>query len=197
MHESRSIIDPNIDLEESIRALKSRRNELSPISRLPVEILCKIFKFSERLAASSFWWLTPGSLTNFSQVSQHWRSSALSAPELWTNIPFNCHRWAQEMLIRSKKANLTLTMKLQSYSYRFFKETDPKVIETVRSCPYEMDRVEKIDFRAILGRTLEEYFRNCPKSAPQLIHCVFLPKEKHFRSMTTSSTTQNSCDMLR
>ena len=190
MHESRSIIDPNIDLEESIRALN------------PAETSCLLslaFLLKSCAKYSSFlkdWRLTPGSLTNFSQVSQHWRSSALSAPELWTNIPFNCHRWAQEMLIRSKKANLTLTMKLQSYSYRFFKETDPKVIETVRSCPYEMDRVEKIDFRAILGRTLEEYFRNCPKSAPQLIHCVFLPKEKHFRSMTTSSTTQNSCEML-
>ena len=41
------IIDSNIAcLEESIRVLKSHRNDLSPISRLPVEILCNIFKLS-------------------------------------------------------------------------------------------------------------------------------------------------------
>ena len=107
LDEARSIIDQKIarleeSVRESIRALKSRRNELSPISRLPTEILCNIFKFS----------LTdyprPETWTNFNQVSQHWRSSALSAPELWTNIILSYPRWTQEMLKRSKKAKLTL-----------------------------------------------------------------------------------------
>ena len=154
--ESRSIVDPKIDLEESIRALKSCRNELSPISRLPVEILCKIFKFCEsRVRMPEFW-------TNYSQVSQQWRSSALSAPELWTNIPLEYPRWAQEMLIRSKKANLTIR------SYPSLDVKDPKIIETVRLCLSEMNRVEKIDFAAIPGQILEEIFRDCSKSAPQL-----------------------------
>ena len=44
----RSSIDREIArLKESIRALKSRRNELSPISRLPAEILCNIFSLIE------------------------------------------------------------------------------------------------------------------------------------------------------
>ena len=69
LDETRSIIDRNIArLEESNRALKSRRNELSPISRLPVELLCNMFKFSESQARR------PESWTNFSQVSQHWRT---------------------------------------------------------------------------------------------------------------------------
>ena len=39
--DAHSIIDHNVTrLEESIRALKSRSDELSPISRLPDEILC-------------------------------------------------------------------------------------------------------------------------------------------------------------
>ena len=45
---------------------------------------------------------------------------------------------------------------------------DPKTIETVRSCLYEMNRVEEINLTAIPGRILKENFRDSPKSAPQL-----------------------------
>ena len=107
LDEMRSIIDRDIArLEESIRALKSRRNELSPISRLPAEMLCNIFSFIKDDIFSSS--RSPKFWTSFSQVSQHWRSTALSAPGLWTNIPLSYPRWAQEMLIRSKMAKLTI-----------------------------------------------------------------------------------------
>ena len=160
--ETRSIIDRDIArLEESIRALKSRRNELSRICRLPVEILCNIFSLTEDKSNSRFG-RSPVSWTNFSQVSQHWRSSALSAPELWTKIPLRYSRWAQEMLIRSKKAKLTIRSSLSlDTSY-------PKVIQTIRSCLYEMNRVEEINLSAISGLKLAEIFRDLPKSAPQL-----------------------------
>jgi hypothetical protein len=46
--------------------------------------------------------------------------------------------------------------------------SNPKVIETVRSCLYEMNRVEEINLTAIPGLILEEIFRDLPKSAPQL-----------------------------
>jgi hypothetical protein len=153
----RSIIDRDIPrLEENIRALKSRRNELSPISRLPAEILCNIFSLS------FFWkpdYWTNFSQVNFSQVSQHWRSLALSVPELWTDIPLTYPRWAQEMLIRSKKAKLTF----QSRSS--FNASNSKVIETLRSCFCEMNRVVELNLFTIPGLILEEIF---PKSAPQL-----------------------------
>jgi hypothetical protein len=149
------IIDRDIArLEESIRALKSHRNELSPISRLPAEILCNIFSLS------ILW--NPESWTNFSQVSQHWRSLALNAPELWTDIPLSYPRWAQEMLIRSKMAKLTIRSGLS------FETSNPKTIETVRSCLHEMNRVEEINLSVIPELILEEIFRDLPKSAPQL-----------------------------
>ena len=78
-------------------------------------------------------------------------------------------------MIRSKKANLTIR------SYDSLEVKDPRTIETVGSCLYEMSRVEKIDFAAIPGETLEEIFRNCPKSAPQL-HTLCL------RSLSYSKT---------
>ena len=158
----RSIIDRDIaHLEESIRALKSRRNELSPISRLPVEVLCNIFSLIED---NSIFYLgrSPESWSNFSQVSRHWRSSALSAPELWTKIPLSHPQWAQEMLTRSKKAKLTIRSGL------FFDGLDPKKIGTVRSCLHEMNRVEEITLTSLPRLILEEIFRDVPKSAPQL-----------------------------
>ena len=150
------IIDSNIAcLEESIRVLKSHRNDLPPISRLPVEILCNIFKLS--LTESQ-----PDSWTNFSQVSQHWRTSALGAPELWTSIPLNYPRWAQEMLIRSKMANLTIRFSPPPH------KSNPKTFEIVRLCLYEIKRVAEMKFTAIPVSKLKKILRGLPKSAPQL-----------------------------
>ena len=160
--EMRSIIDRDIArLEESIRALKSRRNELSPIARLPVEILCNIFSLIED---NSIFYLgrSPKSWINFSHVSRHWRSSALNAPELWTKIPLGYPRWAQEMLIRSKKAKLTIRSNFS------LDELNPQIIKTVRSCLHEMNRVEEINLTVFPGLILEEVFWDLPKSAPQL-----------------------------
>ena len=157
----RSIIDREIvHLQESIRALKSRRNELSPISRFPAEILCKIFSLVEDGIFYTSW--SPKFWINFSQVSQHWRSTALSAPELWTQIPLNFpQRWIQEWLIRSKMAKLT-------FGYDVFsKHSSRPTIETVRSCLNEMNRVEELGLNAE-ACVLEKIFRDPSKSAPQL-----------------------------
>ena len=126
MDEACSIIVRNIArLEETIRALKSRRNELSPISRLPTEILCNIFKLQVTL---NDWDIPrPDSWNNFSQVSRHWRSLALSAPELWTDIILSYPRWTHEMLKRSKKAKLTIRPELLPAKWN-------TIIERVRSC---------------------------------------------------------------
>jgi F-box-like len=154
----RGIIDRNIAcLEVRIRALKSRRNELSPISRLPVEILCNIFSFID-----DYGYLKPKSWTNFSRVSQHWRSSALSAPELWA-MPLRHYRWAQEMLIRSKMAKLTIR------SHHSFERS---TIETFRSCFHEVNRIKEISIM-VSGLIWEDLFRGLPKSAPQLRKLCF------------------------
>jgi len=183
----RSIIDRDIArLEESIRALKSRRNELSPVSRLPVEILCNIFSFvvNDSDANISIRVRSPKSWTNTSQVSRHWRSTALSAPELWTDIPLNYPRWAQEMLTRSKMAKLTIR------SGFYFDISNPRAIETVRSCLYEMNRVEVLKLTSTLGLILEEIFRDLPtKSAPQL-HTL------HIRSQSFHSACSIHEDFL-
>ena len=155
----RSII---AQLEDRIRERKSRRNELTPIYRLPVEILCIIFSLVSRS------WGVPKLRTNFSQVSRHWRSSALNAPELWTEIPLGYSQWAQEMLIRSKTLKLTIR----------FEESRPKTIETFRSCLYEMNRIEEMTIM-VSELIWEDIFWGLPKSlaAPQL-HSLFIESDR-------------------
>ena len=113
----------------------------------------------------------PTSWTNFSQVSQRWRSSALNAPQLWTLIPLNYPRWAQEMLIRSKMAKLTI----RGHCLDASNDSNLRIIETIRSCIDEMSRVEEINLTGFSQSTMQKIFRDLPKSAPQL-HTLCIDK---------------------
>ncbi|KAF8810888.1 hypothetical protein BYT27DRAFT_7134588 [Phlegmacium glaucopus] len=164
LDEARRIIDRDIArLEESIRSLKSRRNNLSSISRLPAEILCKICSFIEGRTRDP--WRSPESWISFSRASQQWRLLALSAPELWTNIPIKYPRWAEKMLARSKMAELTMQADL-IYS------TNSRVLDAIRLCLFQMIRLKEIDIFKLetpgSTMTLEQLFQDIPKSAPQL-----------------------------
>ena len=50
----------------------------------------------------------------------------------------------------------------------FFDTSNPKAIEIVRSCIYEMNRVEELVLGRIPGLKLEEIIRDLSKSAPHL-----------------------------
>ena len=58
--------------------------------------------------------------------------------------------------------------KLTIRSGIFFDTSNPKAIETVRSCLCEMNRVGELKLNTTPGLNLEKYFRDLPKSAPQL-----------------------------
>jgi hypothetical protein len=98
-----------IKVNEQARLLKSRRNGLAPISRLPLEVLCQIFKASYSSAA-------PGDFTSggiipclvLTQVCGHFRSAAIGCPSLWTDLIFSHPSWTEEMLLRSKAAPLVV-----------------------------------------------------------------------------------------
>jgi len=112
--EARRLIDEDIqDLVECIRARKSRRNTYASISKLPEELLCAIFSFYQHLC------LLPSNPPNLqwiivSHVSKTWRETALNYANLWTNIPWYFPEWIPEMVKRSKDANLTIRINLDS-----------------------------------------------------------------------------------
>ncbi|KAI0281233.1 hypothetical protein BGY98DRAFT_959374 [Russula aff. rugulosa BPL654] len=103
-----TVIDEIKTLEESTRALKSRRNELAPISRLPPETLGTIFTF---LSASA-WNERPVNLEwiRVAHVCRRWRDAALNHPRFWSYINFTKLTSAgmAEILARAKMAPLHL-----------------------------------------------------------------------------------------
>ena len=105
-------IDAEIkSLEESIRALKYRRNALAPISSLPTEVTTLIFSF---LRATS----TPDKKPDpdplawlrVTHVCHQWREIALNQPLFWSHINFTnlSSVGAAEILARAKTAPLYL-----------------------------------------------------------------------------------------
>ena len=107
----RKVIDDEINSlqeSESILALKSRRNALAPISRLPPETLAAIFSVLPPDA-----WVTKAedrASICVTHVCRRWRETALNHSRLWTRIDFNMLTPAAvaEILARSKVAPLFL-----------------------------------------------------------------------------------------
>ena len=99
-------------LEESIRALKHRRNALSPVSSLPPEVFAAIFSFVCLPVTSS-----PGgkqdhhlALLHVSHVCHQWREIAVNQPLLWSHVDFTSLSVAgiAEMLVRARSVPLSL-----------------------------------------------------------------------------------------
>ena len=106
----RQVIDAEIkSLEESIRALRYRRNAVAPISSLPTEVIAVIFSISRLFNAP----LSGGKQDHLAwlrvtHVCRHWREIALNNPLFWSHIDFDHLTLAgvTEVLVRAKKAPL-------------------------------------------------------------------------------------------
>jgi hypothetical protein len=111
----RQAIDADIkSLEESIRALRHRRNALAPVSSLPIEVTTAIFSFLRVPVASSLLPLgeKPDHLAwlRVAHVCHHWREIALNQPLFWSHVDFTTFSLAgaAEILARAKTAPLYL-----------------------------------------------------------------------------------------
>ncbi|KAH8987723.1 hypothetical protein EDB86DRAFT_3245660 [Lactarius hatsudake] len=113
----RQAIDAEIkSLEESIRALKHRRNALAPISSLPTEAITTIFSFLHIPVTSSAF--TLGEQSNLDRrawlrvahVCHQWREIALNQPLFWSHVDFTIFSSAgtAEILSRAKTVPLQL-----------------------------------------------------------------------------------------
>ncbi|TFK62431.1 hypothetical protein BDN72DRAFT_848698 [Pluteus cervinus] len=99
-------------LQERIRSLRSSRNALSPIHRLPPEVMAQIFLWyqllyrgniegSGRCAVSLPKWI------RVTHVSQHWRNIALTSKTLYSTILTHHPQYSNEMLNRSGSVALS------------------------------------------------------------------------------------------
>lgn len=114
MHSAFDDIDHQLSLAHDprhVQSLKSYRNSLAPVSRLPHILLTDIFILvhqSDRTDNLFSLSLLPPPLPclQISHVCRAWRDSALQCPLLWTDILFRPPEWTPIMLERSRTAPL-------------------------------------------------------------------------------------------
>ncbi|KAH9041353.1 hypothetical protein EDB85DRAFT_1922718, partial [Lactarius pseudohatsudake] len=156
--DQRQAIDAEIrSLEESLRALRRRRNALAPISSLPPELFATIFSFL-RLPPSGTVLLggEPDrqlSWLSVAHVCHGWRQVALDHPFFWSHVDFTTltPAGATEMLVRAKSVPLYLEAWVPEYHWdearfsTFQKELQPRVshISQLAICaqPFGLERV--------------------------------------------------------
>ncbi|TFK22467.1 hypothetical protein FA15DRAFT_757990 [Coprinopsis marcescibilis] len=105
-----TVIDGAIaEHREQIRELRAERNLYAVTSRLPPEILARIFLYGKEQvsnvdSAAPEWY-------KITHVSRLWRDVAIDYAKLWTNIYLTPSAWTTIMLERSKHAPLSLDIK--------------------------------------------------------------------------------------
>ena len=172
--EVRQQIDKDIqDLEDSVRQLKTRRNALAPVSRLPNELLYKIFttfaglEQSDYINGTDISWIRP-----ITAVCSHWRAVALECPRLWSSIIFSRPSWAAEMLKRSKMAPLIIKADLTYLT--------PKMVDAVQMALQHVSRIRELHLTASKA-TMEKLIDNLNEPAPLLQSlCLSNPRYSHF-----------------
>ncbi|TFK63092.1 hypothetical protein BDN72DRAFT_964137 [Pluteus cervinus] len=106
--EARLKIDEEILLlTRRLLVLRSTRNTLAPISRLPPETMCAIFH--QCTQGNILPGCTSVNLT-ISSVSRRWRDIALSLSPLWTTIKFAHPEGIQTFSVRAKNLPLTISL---------------------------------------------------------------------------------------
>ena len=173
-------IDTEIfSLEESIRALRLRRNALSPISSLPSEVLTIIFSL-----------LCPPSTDRnpdrhlarlrVSHVCHQWREMALNYPFLWSHVDFTDLSLvgATEILVRAKSAPLYLEARVPDRLWDDVRYTTfRKEVQARIPYVYHLSISAGIFY---LHRTLEEFVSSAPT-----LESLSLFSSRGYRNKTT------------
>jgi len=142
--------------EDAVRQLKSQRNLLAVVAKVPPEIISKIFMFCAASCASE---LNTLAWIKVAHVSRHWRAVALGCPALWSTPVFSSSKWAHEMIKRSKMAPLTIKADLSLMT--------PKMIEAVQNALKHISRTTHLQFTASNG-TIDKLLGHLEQPAPFL-----------------------------
>ncbi|TFK71933.1 hypothetical protein BDN72DRAFT_895186 [Pluteus cervinus] len=131
-------------LQSRLCSLRTLRNTLSPICKIPTELLSKIFTHTQEYNSPTFYgkvdlharWIV-------SWVCRHWRDIALTSPSLWTIICSQRTKTRisldlfQELLIRSR--NMPLFVGLHN-----------PPLDTLKMCLSHMPRIQHLRLASTL-----------------------------------------------
>ena len=164
-------------------SLKSYRNSLAPVSRLPHILLTDIFILihqSER--TNNLFSLHHPPCLQISHVSRAWRDSALQCPLLWTDILFRPPEWTPIMLERSRTAPLRVGIQVEDYNL-----VDNHFVSSVRLALSHIHHIRSLRIvlsgrsgRSIdLGDLLSPFLTGSPDILEELMlvasHCSTFP----------------------
>ncbi|KAF9480814.1 hypothetical protein BDN70DRAFT_585399 [Pholiota conissans] len=160
--EAHSLIDKALKRRGApILALKSQRNAFAPISRLPPEILCKIFSNVKEKEPSS-----PEESFKLTHVCRHWRNVGIESSSLWTELMWQNPEVTELMFRRCKGA--PLVMKTPEFPYDEL-SVRPRFFEALKKYFDHVHRVKELTLYLAVPQWAE--LRNLfPKSAAHLEH---------------------------
>lgn len=166
-------------LEKTHRRLRSVRNALLPVFRLPVEVLSSIFTYLLETPKDLF--TTPRSRDVLwaTHVCRHWRQVALDCSALWTRIQVQCTHpdWTAEMLRRSKRSSVSLRAKIY----------DPPS-HTIRAVQLVLAQMGQVDEMHLSGDS---------KSIASLLDGVTMAAPRLTSLIVTNANWRAHADILR
>ncbi|KAF5336984.1 hypothetical protein D9611_003117 [Ephemerocybe angulata] len=143
------------ELRREVEAMEGLFNSTSPTSRLPPEVLSKVFIAVRDAGRGNLLW------TRVSHVCKRWRDTAIADPILWSDIGAIHPRFTPIMLARSKSAPLVVKLKVDE-DLRITNKLLGEILERserLRSLDI-FARESEIDFQSVLSK--------CPGRAPIL-----------------------------
>ncbi|KIJ20956.1 hypothetical protein PAXINDRAFT_165772 [Paxillus involutus ATCC 200175] len=197
-----ALIDDDIAaLHLSICSLRTRRNALSPISRLPPEILSTIFThyargyYEDTLSRAG--WAVP-LWVNVSYICRHWRDVALNCPSLWTFLFVSSPRWTEELFSRSKMAPLKIRIDMgygkQTNEWKFLEKVAAhaeriKDLSLKLPCHEAEELLPKLSSRAPLLQTLHINVKRSGylSDSPVVLHNLFNGHTPALRTLELSN----------
>ncbi|KAA1470942.1 hypothetical protein DENSPDRAFT_849910 [Dentipellis sp. KUC8613] len=147
---------PSLPVTRSVDGPGVHHEKLSPISRLPTELLAHIFLFHAVQSHVFSPTQPPPTWIALSQVCQRWRYIALGYPQLWTHIVLSNKHWTTEMLSRSKPLPISINA---AFSGR-------PLMHAIEDALKETPRAREICLSSVIIQRLVDQLRDMP--APHL-----------------------------
>ncbi|KAH6914645.1 hypothetical protein BKA70DRAFT_1256671 [Coprinopsis sp. MPI-PUGE-AT-0042] len=150
-------------LDREIARLKQKRNELSPVSVLPPELLATVFRL---LVYDQPSWSRQGftDLVRLTHVSAHWRAVALEQATFWSHIDsYFGPQWLGRFVARSRNAPVSV---LLDNDFNTPPATTAEILPQIASLLAQTSRLVSVTLRAdpaTVGSLLDAFTSPAPR----------------------------------
>ncbi|KAI0044086.1 hypothetical protein FA95DRAFT_1608821 [Auriscalpium vulgare] len=162
----------------ALSAIRSHRNLLAPISRLPPEALTHVFWYCTQAVEWRPQVRILGSI-RLTHVCRRWREAALADPGLWTCLPFHLgDQWVDESLARAK----TLPLIIDTTKNVQVHEVSSQSEALIRRC-IARTRILRLDADAF--RNVSAFLNSLTSAAPLLEELSLRATRRHMPPMVS------------